>query len=125
MARLAKEWILAGNPTKFKGQPETINTAVMMDLAEHGDPMSLHVFNEAGTALGQVLSATFNLLSLERAVLGGGASGAFKFIKQALMDYLDKHLVTANVNEIQVVKGTLGVNAPLVGAAAILTAEGF
>ncbi|MDR1677466.1 MAG: ROK family protein [Deltaproteobacteria bacterium] len=125
MARLAREWMKEGKKTKFKGEPETINTEIMMELAVKGDPMSIHVFKEAGTALGQVLAGVFNLLSLEMAVLGGGAAGAFKFIKQALIEYLAKHLVTAKVDEIQVVKGELGVTAPLVGAAAMLTAEGF
>jgi glucokinase len=125
MTRLAREWLASGRKSRFKGSPDELNTEVMLDLAERGDPMSLHVFKEAGTALGQVLTGVLNLLSLERVVLGGGAAGAFKFLKQALTEYLTQHLVTAKIDEIQVVKGKLGINAPLVGAAAILIAEGF
>ncbi|MDR1109903.1 MAG: ROK family protein [Deltaproteobacteria bacterium] len=125
MARLAREWLEAGRKTKFRGSPTELNTEVMTKLAERGDPMSLDVFQRAGTALGQVLAGVFNLLSLERAVLGGGASGAFKYIRKAIVEYLSVHLVTAKIDEIQIVKGTLGINAPLVGAAALLNAGGF
>jgi glucokinase len=125
MVRMAREWLESDRETIFKGQPSELNTEVMTELAEQGDPMSLHVFCEAGIALGQVLSAVFNLLSLERAVIGGGASGAFTFLKQPLIDYLAQHLVTAKIEEIQVVQGELGTDAPLVGAAALLNAEDF
>ncbi|MDR3134616.1 MAG: ROK family protein [Deltaproteobacteria bacterium] len=125
MARMAREWVERGGETKYKGPAEALTAEVMRELADEGDPMSLHLFNEAGTALGQVLAGVFNLLSLERAVLGGGGAGAFKFIKRSLLEYLERHLVTAKIDEIQIVKGKLGVNAPLVGAAAILSAEGF
>ncbi|MDR2367725.1 MAG: ROK family protein [Deltaproteobacteria bacterium] len=125
MARMARLWLESGRETMFGGTVGELNSAVMTELAERGDPMSLHVFREAGTALGQILAGVFNLLSLERAVLGGGGSGAFSFLKEALMDYLEIHLVTAKINEIQVVKGTLGINAPLVGGVALLTADGF
>ncbi|MDR1049629.1 MAG: ROK family protein [Deltaproteobacteria bacterium] len=125
MTKLAREWLEAKKSTKYRGAPDDLDTDVLRELAEKGDKMSLHVFREAGLALGQVLAGVFNLLSLERAVLGGGAAGAFKFLREPVMEVLKAHLVTARIEEIQLVKGTLGTNAPLVGAAALLTAEGF
>ncbi|MDR2301520.1 MAG: ROK family protein [Deltaproteobacteria bacterium] len=125
IARMARKWLEAGKETIFKGTGEELNAQIMNELAERGDPMSLHVFKQAGLALGQILAGVFNLLSLERAVLGGGASGAFKFIKAALVEYLEPRLVTASIDQIQIVKSSLGIHAPLVGGAGLLTAEGF
>ncbi|MDR2387153.1 MAG: ROK family protein [Deltaproteobacteria bacterium] len=125
IARMAREWLEAGQETIFKGSLQELDAQVMKELAERGDPMSLHVFKQAGLALGQILAGVFNLLSLERAVLGGGASGAFAFIKAALVEYLEPRLVTATIDQIQIVKSSLGIQAPLVGGAGHLSAEGF
>ena len=77
MARIAREWLDSGQDTLYGGLTDGLNAQVLAELAEKGDPMSIHVFLEVGVALGQVLSGVFNLLSLERAVLGGGGPGLF------------------------------------------------
>ncbi|MDR0356074.1 MAG: ROK family protein [Deltaproteobacteria bacterium] len=125
MSSAAREWLKAEKSSLFTGSLAELNTEVMRELAEKGDPMSLHVFRQAGLALGQVLAGVFNLLSIERAVIGGGAAGAFEFIKGPMMEVLSKHIVTAKIEEVQIVKGALGSVAPLIGGAAHLTAEGF
>jgi glucokinase len=125
MIRLAKEWLDNHKETIFKGSKDSLNPEIMLDLAKKGDPMSLAVFQEAGKALGIVLSGIFNLLGLETAVIGGGAAGAFEFIETSIIETLGTHLVTAQIHEIHIVQGRLGQNAPLVGAAALLIAEGF
>jgi glucokinase len=125
MTRLALEWLRDGNKTIYKGKPEDLNPAVMFELARDGDPMSLSVFKTAGEALGLALAAIFNLLSLEAAIIGGGAAGAFEFIEKHIVETLGDRLVTAQIQEIKVKKGSLGLNAPLVGSAALLTAAGF
>jgi glucokinase len=125
MTNLAKKWLETGRESTYLGSPEAINTETMKSLAIKGDPMSIWVFQQAGKALGQILSGIFNLLSLQRAVIGGGAAGAFEFIQKSIIEVLGTHLVTAQIDEIQVVKGQLGASAPLVGAAALLAEEGF
>jgi glucokinase len=125
MANLAKKLLEDGKETIYTGSPEAINTETMRALAKKGDPLSLGVFREAGRAIGQILSGIFNLLSLEMAVIGGGGAGAFEFIQGSIVEVLGAHLVTAQINEIKVVQGQLGTSAPLVGAAALLAAEGF
>jgi glucokinase len=125
MTRLAKEWLASGRETLYQGDPEDINPAKMFELARKMDLMSLSVFQTAGEALGLALASIFNLLSLEAAVIGGGAAGAFEFIEKPILETFAEHLVTAQIKEIKVVKGSLGLNAPLVGAAALLTAAGY
>jgi glucokinase len=125
MTRLAKEWLAEGRETIYKGNPEYINPAIMQELAKKNDLMSLSVFKTAGESLGFALASIFNLLSLEVAVIGGGAAGAFEFIETHIMNTLSEHIVTAQIHEIKVLKGTLGVDAPLIGTAALLTAAGY
>jgi glucokinase len=125
MAAIAREWMAAGRETLYRGEPGDIDTLGMLELARRGDPMSLAVFAQAGEAIGYMLAGVFNLLSLEAAVLGGGGAGAFDFLAPSVREVLGRHIVTATMDQIRVVKGALGGNAPLVGAAALLSASGF
>ena len=125
MARVARERLANGEPTIFTGKPEDITAKTLQELATLGDPMALGVLDTAGRAIGRILSGVFNLLSLETAVIGGGAAGAFEHLLGPIIEVLSIRLVTAKVSEIKVVKGQLGVHAPLVGGAALLTAAGF
>ncbi|MDR3154438.1 MAG: ROK family protein [Deltaproteobacteria bacterium] len=125
MASLAREWIASGRETLYPGDPGEVNTEVMQDLAARGDPMSLSIFARAGEAIGFVLAGIFNLLSLETAVIGGGGAGAFEFMSPGILEVLSRHLVTATMEQIKVVKGALGGNAPLIGSAALLAEAGF
>lgn len=120
MKRLAGQWLAAGKPSHYRGRPEALNPEIMFDLARGGDPMSLAVFNEAGRTLGMVLSGVFNLLGLEGVVVGGGAAGAFEFIQPVLWEVLSNHFIIAEPDCIKLLKGTLGENAALAGAAALL-----
>jgi glucokinase len=125
MASIAREWIAEGRETLFRGDPAQVDTLEMLELAGRGDPMSLSIFRQAGEAIGFMLSGVFNLLGLETAVIGGGGAGAFEFMEPGILDVLSRHLVTATMEQIRVVKGALGGNAPLIGAAALLTEAGF
>ncbi|MDR1037109.1 MAG: ROK family protein [Deltaproteobacteria bacterium] len=125
MANSARKWIADRRDTTYLGNPDDIDTLAMQDLASRGDPMSLSIFRDAGEAIGIVLTGVFNLLSLEAAVIGGGGSGAFEFLAPSMLDVLSRHLVTATMDQIKVVKGALGGNAPLLGAAALLSAAGY
>lgn len=120
MSRLGREWLKAGRPTAYTGRPEDLHPDVMHGLARQGDPMALAVFHEAGRALGQVLSGVFNLLGLEGVAIGGGAAGALEFIRPSLWEVLAERLIVTTPDRIQVLKGQLGDDAPLAGAAALL-----
>ncbi|MDR1164310.1 MAG: ROK family protein [Deltaproteobacteria bacterium] len=125
MRKIAIERVRDGEPTRYRGDLDLLDTSVMVELAQEGDPLSTRIFAEAGEAIGWVLAGVFNLLGLEAAVIGGGGAGAFDFILPSLKKVLSHHMVTATFDEIRVVKGALGGNAPLVGAAALLNNHGF
>jgi glucokinase len=125
MASVFRDKLAAGHETLYTGNPGDIDTKIMLELAMNKDPLSLSVFREAGEAIGYVLSGIFNLLGIEMAVIGGGGSGAFEFMEPSILDVLGRHLVTAVMDQIKVVKGALGGNAPLIGAAALLNDAGY
>ncbi len=120
MSRLAREWLSAGKPTVYQGRPEDLTPQAMYGLAQSGDEMSRAVFEEAGRTLGVVLSGVFNLLGLEGVVIGGGAAGAYEFIRPSLWEVLAGRIIITTPERIKLVKGELGDDAPLAGAAALL-----
>ena len=122
MARLGREWLKKKKATLYRGAPDQLTPKLMFDLARQGDPMSLAVFRRAGEALGQVLTGIFNLLGLEGAIIGGGAAGAYEFIRPRLGEVMAKGVVVADSTRLKLVPGELGEDAPLVGAPALLRA---
>ena len=120
MSRLGRQWLAAGQPSAYAGRPEELTPQVMFNLAQDGDEMAVSVFHEAGRALGMVISTTLNLLGLEGVVIGGGAAGAFEFIEPSLRASVAERLIVATPDKVKILQGTLGQDAPLVGAAALL-----
>lgn len=120
MSNLGRKLLTEGCPTSYQGLPEDLNTKVFHELARKGDTLALEVFNQAGKALGQVLAGIFNLLGLEAAVIGGGAAGAFEFIHPGLLEVLQRHIIVTDPENIKILPGSLGDEAPLLGAAALL-----
>ena len=122
MARLGREWLKKKKETLYRGSPDNLTPKVMFDLARRGDPMSLAVFRRAGEALGLVLAGVFNLLGLEGVIIGGGAAGAFEFIRPRLWEVMAKSIVVADPARLKLVRGELGEDAPLAGAPALIRA---
>ena len=120
MSRLGRQWLAQGKTTVYTGPPEELTPKIMYDLAQVGDPMSLDVFRQAGEALGLVLSSIFNLLGLEGAVIGGGAAGAFDFIRPHLEAVVAERLIVAEPRQIKLLLSELGEDAPLIGGAALV-----
>ena len=120
MARLGRLWLKKKKETLYRGTPEGLTPKAMFDLARLGDPMSLAVFRRAGEALGLVLAGVFNLLGLEGAIIGGGAAGAFEFIRPRLREVLEGGVIVADPAHLKLLRGELGGDAPLVGAPALI-----
>ncbi|MDR0882240.1 MAG: ROK family protein [Candidatus Adiutrix sp.] len=120
LRRLGVEWLAAGRPTGYLGRPEDLTPIILYALAQKGDEMALTIFQKAGQSLGLVLSGVVNLLGLEGVVIGGGVAGALEFIRPALWDVLARRVIIAAPEKIRLLKGLLGEDAPLAGAAALL-----
>jgi glucokinase len=122
MTRLGREWLKKKKETLYRGAPEKLTPKVMSGLARKGDPMSLFVFRRAADALGLVLAGVFNLLGLQGVIIGGGAAGAFEFIRPRLEEIIAARVIITDPGKLKLVRGELGEDAPLSGAPALIRA---
>jgi predicted NBD/HSP70 family sugar kinase len=90
--------------------------AVLAD-AEAGDPVALAAFAETGRWLGIGLAGIINVLNPQLVVLGGRLSASYPFVRSTLEGELDRRVLGASRRIVHVVTTSLGVDAPLLGAA--------
>lgn len=85
--------------------------------AEAGAPSALAAFAETGRWLGIGLAGIINVLNPELVLLGGRFAPAYPFIRTTLEAELDRRVLRAARGLVRVVPASLGVDAPLLGAA--------
>jgi predicted NBD/HSP70 family sugar kinase len=105
--------VRAGMPPE--GGPTALES-VQRD-AQAGAPAALAAFAETGRWLGIGLAGIINVLNPELVLLGGRFAPAYPFIRTTLEAELDRRVLRAARGLVRVVPATLGVDAPLLGAA--------
>jgi predicted NBD/HSP70 family sugar kinase len=103
----------AGYPPE--GGPAALD-AVLAD-AEAGSPTALDAFAETGRWLGIGLAGVINVLNPELVLIGGRFAPSYPFLRTALEAELDRRVLRASRRLVRVIPATLGVDAPLLGAA--------
>lgn len=99
-----------------KGKAQATSGVWAAAVAE-GDPVVAEVLAEAVAALGVGVANVWNLLDLERVVIGGGMAGKLgPYLAEAITEAARPHAVRAIAAD-QVVAGVLGDDAGVVGAA--------
>jgi glucokinase len=94
--------------------------------AAAGDPIALRNLERAGRAVGTALASSAHLLDLEMVAIDGGFSQSGPPFWDALRQAFATHARMEFAAACQIVPGTLGADAPLLGAAAfILDAEHY
>jgi glucokinase len=97
------------------------STAVeLADSARAGDSVALQAFERAGSAVAAGIVSAAAIADLSAAVIGGGVAGAADLLLPPLRRALDSHGVLAFLRDITVCTATLGGDAGLVGAAALV-----
>jgi glucokinase len=98
-----------------------IDAASVAARARGGDDRARLLFAEAGMALGRGVAAAAVLCDLDRIVIGGGvAMGAWDLVAPALEAELASVLQIEFARDLRVHRASLGANAGLVGAAALV-----
>jgi predicted NBD/HSP70 family sugar kinase len=99
--------------------PEGGHDAVdaVLAAAEAGEPIALAAFAETGRWLGIGLAGVINVLNPELVLLGGGLTASYPFVRATLEAELDRRVLRAARGIVRVVPASLGVDAPLRGAA--------
>jgi glucokinase len=99
----------------------TLKTALEIGkLADGGDSVALKVWHDFGEAMGFAMSWTINLLDPDIVVLGGSISNSFHLFERSLLDYLNKYVCPSPAGFPPVVRASLGNEAGMIGAAALL-----
>lgn len=90
---------------------------ILENMAHKGDPHATAIWKELGSKLGIGITSLVNLLNIEKVVIGGGIANAWElFIDEAKNELLQRGL-KAPAMRVSVVRGTLGDDAGILGAA--------
>ncbi|OUC97515.1 ROK family protein [Streptosporangium minutum] len=90
--------------------------------AEAGDQIALAAMSRAGQALGLAIASATNLCDLDVVTIGGGLSQAGPLLFDPLEAALRDHTRMEFAQRVRVVPASLGQDAGLVGAAALILA---
>lgn len=90
--------------------------AVMRD-AEAGAPQVLAALAETGRWLGIGMAGLINVLNPEMVLIGGRLAPVYPFIRSSLEAELDRRVLRAARRLVRVMPATVGLDAPLIGAA--------
>jgi len=104
---------LAGHPRE--GGRDAVD-AVLLEAAQ-GSPLALAALDHVGRWLGIGLAGLVNVLNPRLIVLGGRFARLHPFVRRTLEEELDRRTLPAPRALVRVVPATLGVDAPLLGAA--------
>jgi predicted NBD/HSP70 family sugar kinase len=103
----------AGYPTE--GGPQAIE-ALLRD-ATAGADKPLAALGHVGSWLGRGIAALTNVLNPSLVVLGGQFERIFPFIRGSLVATFDELALRPSARVVSIVPGSLGLDAPLLGAA--------
>lgn len=93
----------------------------LYQAAKNGDALSLHVFERAGTLIGETLVNVMRVLDLDTFILGGGVAGALEFLEPAARKKIIKELGTGYyTDDLTIKKAQLENEAGILGAAALV-----
>ncbi|MEW6732127.1 MAG: ROK family protein [Acidobacteriota bacterium] len=109
MARLAQEY---GSLAKSAREA--------YERATNGEEAARQAFARAGSALGIAIANIINILNPEGIVIGGGGSSAFSLLEPAIYQQIKIHAFPVAAANLKLVKCSLGNDAALLGAAALL-----
>jgi predicted NBD/HSP70 family sugar kinase len=89
----------------------------VLEAAEAGSSFALEAFAETGRWLGIGLAGIINILNLRLVLLGGRLARGYPYSRSALEAELDRRVLRASRQMVRVMPASLGLDAPLLGAA--------
>jgi glucokinase len=106
--------------TQTKNRESSENCEEVFRAASNGDKDAIEILASAGKALGVSAAFLVNVLDPEMVVVGGGLGTAGGPYWDAFEHSCRKHIFADNSRSLPIVTAKLGVDAGLVGAAAVV-----
>jgi glucokinase len=103
---------------------EAITAEHISDAARQGDQFAVALFERAGRYLGIAGATIANLLNLEAIVLGGGVAASFDLLAEPMRREIAGRAFAVPARRLKIVKGELGDDAGILGAAALAGESG-
>ncbi len=104
---------------RFMKDRLVLTPKLVAEAARRGDVLSKRMWEEAGAHLGTALAGLVNILNPERIVIGGGLAQEWRLFFGPLKAALKKKAFPIAARSVKVLPAILGVDAGLVGAAAL------
>lgn len=122
IAQRAKEYVTRGASTKLStiASPEELTAEHVAKAAQEGDLLAQSILTEAGKLLGVALAGVVNLLNPDRIVIGGGVAQAGDILLEPIRWEVKRRALPDTTKVLQIVPATLGTNAGVLGAAALV-----
>lgn len=114
----AMELLSKGRDSSLAASADSITAAEIASAALAGDSVAVECLEMAGRYLGIAAANAVNLLDLEAVIIGGGVAESFTLLGPYISAELQKRAFPATREGLLVLKGELGDNAGLLGAAA-------
>lgn len=100
--------------------PEPLTLARVIALATEGDVRCRRAVADAGREIGVAVAGLCNLVNPERVIVGGLLSRAGEILLQPLRESIRRHAVLAAAENVEVVAGSFGDRAELLGSLALV-----
>jgi glucokinase len=92
---------------------------LVTELAHDGDPTAIGVLELIGTRLGVAISSFVNIFNPQVVVIGGGVMAAGDLLLNPAREYVATRALGPSREEVRIVPAALGVEAGMIGAAAL------
>ena len=106
-----------------RSRREHVTVQQLLDLVEGEDRGARRAVAEAGRAVGEVIATVVNLLNPELILIGGELSAAAASLLDPLRAAVEQFAVVPATDAVRITAGTLGGQAEVLGAAAMILAE--
>jgi len=125
MIKMAKRLLKSSGYQKGSSQLEKesenkIDAKLIFDLARSGDPLAIQILEKAGEALGMGIGTLLNIFNPKKVILAGRMSLSFDLLAPYVNEVCKKHAFESIIKGVSIEATSLGTNAGLVGAAAVL-----
>jgi len=95
---------------------EDISPRIVEEYFKDNDKKAIQIYNEYGNNLGIILSHVINMIDPQVIAIGGGLSKAFECFKGAMLEALEKHAPSFNLNNIVIAQSKLREQSTMLGA---------